>query len=172
MIIMTKKHKNGFTLVELLIVIGVIAVLASLAFVGLDLLARFQDSRNAQRWTDVNAILSAIKLHQVDNQGIYDSSISSLTDELYYQIGEDDEGNCADTCVSPGITMEAACVDLDSFISGDYLQEIPIDPSDTNASYNETRYYLIKHTSGAITVAACSEEQGSATAVPTISVTR
>lgn len=169
---MTKKLKKGFTLVELLIVIGVIAVLASLAFVALDPLARFQESRNAQRWTDVNAVLSAIKLHQVDNKGIYDSSIDALTDDLYYQIGEDDEGNCAETCESPAVNLQADCVDLDSFISGDYLQEIPIDPSVPGASYNETAYYLVKHSSGAITVGACFEEMGSASTLPEISVTR
>ena len=93
MFIKKRKNKIGFTLIELLIVIAVIAVLSSLVFVALNPLARFQDSRNAKRWSDVNAILSAIKLHQIDHGGLYDETISDLSPNLYYQIGEDDEGN-------------------------------------------------------------------------------
>ncbi|MCD4761647.1 type II secretion system GspH family protein, partial [bacterium] len=81
------KKQQGFTLIELLIVIGVIAILAALAFVALNPLARFQDARNAERWSDVNAILGAIKLDQVDNGGTYNDVIVALTSDLYYQIG-------------------------------------------------------------------------------------
>jgi len=164
--------KKGFTLIELLIVIAIIAALSALAFVALNPLARFQDSRNAQRWNDVKIIAEAIKLQQIDNQGVYDDEILGLTEELVYQIGEDDQGLCADTCLNPTVSLQADCVDLDTYLSADYLQSIPIDPNDSEASYNETRYYLIKNPNDTVTVGACSEELGSNETVPEIMVTR
>lgn len=167
-------HKaKGFTLVELLIVIGVIAVLAALAFVALNPLARFQDSRNAQRWTDVNAIIGAVKLHQVDNEGNYLSSISELSADTRYQIGTGETG-CADDCGNPTVVLDDACVDLSDLADNGYLPAVPIDPSyeNTDSTGAKTRYYLMVHTSGALEVGACSEEAGSAAATPQIVVQR
>ncbi len=172
MFIKKRKNKIGFTLIELLIVIAVIAVLSSLVFVALNPLARFQDSRNAKRWSDVNAILSAIKLHQIDHGGLYDETISDLSPNLYYQIGEDDEGNCADACTDSNVSLQDDCVDLDNFVSGEYLLDIPIDPNATGASYNETRYYIMKNENNIITVGACSVELGSASSIQNISVSK
>jgi len=158
----------GFTLIELLIVIAIIAALAALAFVALNPLARFQDSRNAQRWADVNALMSAIKLDQVDNGGTYLSDISSLTADLYYQIGGGE--NCNDTC-SP-LTLPSACVDLSGLVNEYYMSSVPIDPNASGANADETRYYICRHAGGAITVGSCSEELGSNSSAPDISVTR
>ena len=157
-------------MIELLIVIGVIAVLASLAFVALNPLARFQDSRNAQRWTDVNAVLSAIKLHQVDNDGTYLSDITDLTADLYYQIGAG--SSCNDTCSSPTVVLQSSCLDLSGLTDDGYLTSVPIDPNATGATEDETRYYIVKHSSGSITVGSCSEEKGSNSTTQAISVSR
>ncbi len=164
------KRESAFTLVELLIVIGVIAVLASLAFVALDPLARFQESRNAQRWTDVNAVLEAVKLDQVDNGGTYLEAISDLTADLYYLIGAGD--TCNVTCVNPTIVLQSDCVDLEGLLDENYLQEIPFDPFTTGADSDHSYYYLVRHSGGALTVGSCDEEQGSADAIPVISSTR
>ncbi len=61
--------KKGFTLIELLIVIAIIAVLAAVVFVALNPLQRFKETRNVQRWSDVDAIAGAIRLYQ--NAGSY-----------------------------------------------------------------------------------------------------
>ncbi len=169
---MTRSNKinKGFTLVELLIVIGVIAILAAFAFVALNPLARFQDARNAQRWTDVNAILAAIKLDQIDNGGTYMSDIIDLTDELYYQVGNGSA--CLDTCSNLTVILQDACIDLAELVDEGYLAGVPIDPSDTNAGTDETRYYISKHANGSLTVGSCSEELGSNSAIPDISITR
>ena len=56
-----KSAQRGFTLIELLIVIAIIAILAGVVFVSLDPLQRFLDARDAARWTDVTAVLSAVR---------------------------------------------------------------------------------------------------------------
>ncbi len=164
------RRKTGFTLVELLIVIGVIAILAALAFVALNPLARFQDSRNVQRWTDVNAILGALKLHQIDNDGIYMDAVNDLTADTYYQIGLGDD--CSYTCSNPSVILQSDCVDLEELLDNGYLSELPYDPSASGSDADHSYYYLVKMTSGALQIGSCSEEQGAASAIPQISVIR
>ncbi|MEA1963118.1 MAG: prepilin-type N-terminal cleavage/methylation domain-containing protein [Patescibacteria group bacterium] len=168
---MVKEKNKGFTLLELLIVIAVLAVLAGVLFVALDPAARLQDSRNAKRWTDVNAVLSAIKLDQVDNGGSYHANITAMTDNTYYQIGEAATG-CDDACANPSVALQAACVDLLDLIDEGYLADVPIDPNASGKSSNETGYYLYKYDSGQISVGSCHEELGSNSSVQAIEVSR
>ena len=160
--------ESGFTLIELLIVVGVIAILAALVFVALNPLGRFQDSRNAQRWSDVNAIASAIKINQIDNGGNYLSAFDDLSLDLYYQIGEG--SSCHITC--PGVILQPTCVDLSELIGDGYLPSIPFDPNASGADGDYTHYYLVESSNGTITVGSCDEEAGTGASTPVISVTR
>jgi prepilin-type N-terminal cleavage/methylation domain-containing protein len=170
--IFLKGKKSGFTLIELLIVIAVIAILTSIVFVALNPLGRFQDARNSTRWTDVNGILSAIKLYQVDNNGSYIQTINDMTPDLYYAIGTSDLPSCNDECLNPEIHLEATCVNLTQLSDRGYLPAIPFDPYDRNASTEESRYFIKKDALGRITIGACQEEAGSNNSAPTIEVTR
>lgn len=163
-------QKKGFTLIELLIVVAIIAILAALAFVALNPLERFQDAHNAQRWSDVNAVIQAIKLYQLDNNGAHLGDIDDLTAALYYQVGTGD--SCNDTCSNPTVVLQTDCVDLTGLVDAGYIPSVPIDPSDTNAGADETRYYIMKASTGVITIGACSEQQGSDSSVQAISVSR
>lgn len=167
---MKKKYKAGFTLVEILIVIAVMAILTTVVFVALNPLGRFQDARNSTRWSDVSAMLSALKLDQVDNGGAYITEVSDLTADLYYQIGAGE--SCAVTCSNPTVILQSACVDLSGLVDEGYLPEVPYDPFDSSASADHTYYYLKKDSNGAITVGACSEETGTGASTPQISVKR
>ncbi len=66
-----KRNNKGFTLVELLIVIGIIGFLAAAILVAVDPVKRIQDSRNSQRWSEVNSILNAVLKKQVDDRALY-----------------------------------------------------------------------------------------------------
>jgi prepilin-type N-terminal cleavage/methylation domain-containing protein len=164
-----KNNKKGFTLIELLIVIAVMAILTTVVFVALNPMARFQDARNNRRYTDVNAILSAIKLDQVDNGGEYLADVDELTADLSYLIGSGE--NC-NTITCPGITLQSACVNINDLADGGYLPSIPFDPNAEGASAEFSHYYLIKWSNGSITVGACAPEQGSGASTPAISVRR
>ena len=162
--------KNGFTLIELLIVIAILAVLAAFIFVALNPVARFQDSRNSRRWADVNAYIQAIKMYQVDNDGANFTNLDGLTDDLYYQIGAGD--SCSDTCLNSTVVLQDECIDFEDLVDGGYLPEVLVDPNATGASTDETRYFVMKSSLGYITVGACSEELGSNSSIPDISVQR
>lgn len=190
-----KNRKSaGFTLIELLIVIAVMAILTTVVFVALDPLARFQDARNNRRNTDVTAIISAIKLYQVDNQGSHYEDLGDAIVGYPYLIGaggneneycdsectipaSETEGNSydfADTLVASG---DSCHIDLEKYSLDGYLAEIPVDPNgdadnESAPNSNFTGYYLIKNTNGSITIGSCLEEKGSAAEIKEISTKR
>lgn len=170
MLVVNKNKYKGFTLIELLIVIAVMAILTTVVFVALNPLARFQDARNNRRWTDVNAILSGLKLDQVDNGGGYIDVVSDLSVGAYYQIGTG--SGCNVTCSNPAISLESTCVDITGIVTEGYLPSVPFDPFETSASLEHTYYYLLKNSNGSIEVGSCSEEAGSGASTPIISVKR
>lgn len=151
--------KKGFTLVELLIVIAIIAILAVVVFVALDPLSRFQDARDSQRWSDVTAILDAVKLDQVDNGGSYVAAVSGLTDNLYYAIGTC-SGSTTCTAVAESAT---ACADLTAMATEGYLPAVPMDPSNGTAA--NTDYYIQRTAGNVVTIGSCDPEGGSAISV-------
>ncbi len=150
-------HKKGFTLIELLIVIAIIAILAGVVFVSLDPLKRFQDARDAARWTDVTAILSAIKVDQVDNGGSYLANVTGLTAGTNYMIGTAVSGCNAAACTQ--VTTSANCVDLAVLSTEGYLGNVPVSPNGDGAWTNAlTGYYMSRNANGSITVGACDAE--------------
>lgn len=153
---------RGFTLIELLIVIAIIAIIAATVFVALDPLTRFKDARDSSRWSDISAILSAIKVDQVDNKGSYLSTIGAMSDGSVYMItdgvvssGCADQNNYCDTDVSGG----SYCVNLAPLVTEGYLGDVPISPNgDGSWSASITGYTIQKSSAGIITVRACESE--------------
>lgn len=143
--------KAGFTLVELIIVIAIIAILAGAIFVAIDPARRLHETRNARRASDISTILDAIKKYQADNDGDHYSAIADLVDGDYYIIGTAGSG-CDDECANQ--TADDACVDL-SGMGASYLAVVPKDPqTGTDAKTG----YMIEKNGGALTVHVCLPE--------------
>ena len=68
-----KRTYRAFTLIELLIVITIIAILASIVFMAIDPLARLQAARDSVRLTEAGEIKKALDLYLLDN-GHYPSA--------------------------------------------------------------------------------------------------
>jgi len=160
------KAQKGFTLIELLIVIAIIAIIAAVVFVALDPLTRFRDARDSSRWSDISAILSAIKVDQVDNGGSYITAITNMTDGEGYMIvdGAMDVG-CDDNTCDATISGDTHCVDLSGLITEGYLGDVPISPAGSTTwddgsldGEEGTGYVLTKESTGIITVQACESE--------------
>jgi prepilin-type N-terminal cleavage/methylation domain-containing protein len=144
------KNRRGFTLIELLVVIAIIVTLAVLVSVAIDPVRRFQESRNARRWSDVNSINTAIHTYILDNGGALPSGMAA--DDNTYQLG---------TCTADGNAIcsgaEAACLDLTTSLAN-YLKSIPLDP--LNGSTTSTGYSVVVDANNITTVKACSAERG------------
>ena len=109
---------------------------------------QFASARNAQRWSDINAILNANWQYAVDNNGTLPAAITGTATEIC-QTG----GTCTGL-IDLGVLTTAAT----------YLPAIPADP--TGSSANGVGYE-ISITDGRVTVGAPDAELG-----VTISVTR
>lgn len=160
---------KGFTMVELIIVIAIIAVLAAGIFVAIDPARRLHEARNSRRQTDVVSILDTIVKIQADNNGTHYATVAAATAGSFYVIGTSTTG-CNTTCTAK--TTQAACLDL-SAVPTNYLASIPFDPSTGTAA--NTDYYISKSATGTVTVGACDAEgagAGGGGAVPTIEVSR
>jgi len=119
-----KKHPitPGFTLIEILVVIGMLGILASAVLVAVNPLKQFAQARNAKRVSDVNAILNAISDRIADNGGVYDNSAVTGT-------------NCGPDILQIPHTMtmsntgETDNVDVRPCLVPNYIPEMPVDPS-------------------------------------------
>jgi type IV pilus assembly protein PilA len=82
---LNKISKNkGFTLIEILVVIGIIAILATIVIIAINPARQFAQSRNTQRTANITAILNAIGQNIADNKGIFTcgESIPDTTDSI------------------------------------------------------------------------------------------
>src|SRR3990167_10607334 len=66
-----KKLKRGFTLIEVLIVIGILAILAGIALVAINPARQFSQARDSKRLSHVNTILNAIVQNIAENRGTF-----------------------------------------------------------------------------------------------------
>jgi prepilin-type N-terminal cleavage/methylation domain-containing protein len=149
--------EKGFTLIELLIVIVVIAILAAAVYVALDPQKRFKDSRDTRRVSDINNLLTAVKVNQVDNKGAYIAAITALTADTNYMIGTATTG-CNATC-NTAITATGNCVDLSGLVTAGYIGSVPISPNGTGTwTALLTGYSFRRGANGIVTIAACEAE--------------
>lgn len=159
---MPKTRASGFTLVELLIVIAVTTILASVVFVAVDPAARFANARDDQRKADVASVLSALVAYQTDNDSALPAAADALADDAPTMIGTATSG-CDASC--DAVATSAACVDLTTLADEGYFGSVPVDS--TNGTAMQTLYYLTKNANGTLTVGACAPESSTE-----ISVTR
>lgn len=146
-----KKTQRGFTLIEILVVIGIIAILAAVVLIAINPARQFSQANNSQRTSNVNAILNAVGQYMADSKGALPGGITSTAAEV-------------------GETLCTALVPA-------YLPALPADPSNSVASYTDCTDvdagdidYTIVVTSGRVTVTATETEIPPAAA--DISVTR
>lgn len=144
------KRKLAFTLVELLVVIGIIAALTAVVFVSVDPAKRFREARNARRLTDTRTILEAIQQFVVDSNGSLPAGIGST----YSQIGTCALGGGTTFCTGIGAT--APCVNIGATLaSNKYLKSNPQDPQGNSIT---TGYAVVKDANNVFTVFACLAE--------------
>lgn len=147
---MRKSHKlPGFTLIEILVVVALIAILAAITIIAINPAKNFADTRNAQRSSDVTQILNAVTQY-TSEQGHQLSDLGTIP---------------ACTATPAAIGTGVGNVNLTTDLVDDYLVAIPTDPSTGSAA--DTGYTICQTAGGRIQVTAPDAENGK-----TISVQR
>ena len=163
------KSEKGFTLIEILVVIGIIAVLALIVLVAINPARQFALSRNTQRTSNVEAILNAIGQNIVDNKGVLTCGGTAMT------IGSTDTLICS----SGAAGCSGTTVDLGTCLTPTYIPSLPSDPKGgnfqwTGATNYNTGYTVSVDSTGRVTVKApeASTETSLGATPPTIQITR
>ncbi|TSD00693.1 MAG: Uncharacterized protein Greene101449_67 [Candidatus Peregrinibacteria bacterium Greene1014_49] len=105
------RSRSAFTLIELLLVIGIISVLLVLTLQAVNPTRQLGATRNAQRSSDIQAILNAVHQYGVDHRGNLPSSIPTSTPLSICQTN-------AASCIN-GVNLNV--------LSGAYVVAIPLD---------------------------------------------
>lgn len=152
-----KKFK-GFTLIELIIVIAVIALLAAATFVAINPAKRVGDANNARRWSDITAIADAYSAYLADNGGTHPTTTPTPTAGVTYSIATTTGGTAFATCAAKtgNPTTTTALVDLSALVTGGYMGQIPLDPNFTySTDARNTGYYFYRESTGKMIVGSC-----------------
>src|SRR3972149_6754342 len=122
-----KKKTPGFTLIEILVVVALIAILAAVTIIAINPAKNFADTRNATRSSDVTAILNAVTQY-TSEQGNALADFGTINP-------------CTGTATLIGTTAgqpAGTYVNLATLLVDEFIVAIPVDPSggtDANTGY-------------------------------------
>jgi len=138
--------KKGFTLIEILVVIGIIGILATVVLVAVNPSRQFKQARDSQRVANINTILNALGQNMADHEGnlFCDGAIRTLEASGYT------------------IRSGPGSFDIADCLAPDYIPKLPYDPNKEGAHYEneddyDTGYMLRVGEDGRLTVVARSE---------------
>ncbi|MCC7290303.1 type II secretion system protein [bacterium] len=130
---------QGFTLIEILVVVALIAILATVTIVAINPNKNFADTRNAERASEVSAILSAVSQYVAGN-----NTVASL-------------GTIA-ACTATPTSIGTAGLNLGTTLVPDYIPAIPADP--TGGTDAVTGYTICTTATNRVQVNAPNAENG------------
>ncbi len=137
-------QKRGFTLIEILVVIGILAILLGAAIVALNPGRQFAQARDSQRWSHVDAILNAVYFNMAENDGVWTCAAGGLPTTTATELASSGGYDICD-CLVPI-----------------HLASMPVDPTDgsyTDCATYAADYTIIQNpTTSRVTVAAPAAE--------------
>lgn len=139
---MGKKYK-GFSLIEILVVVALIVILATITIVAINPAKNFRDTRNAQRSADIMQILNAVTQY-TSEQGHFLSDLGTI-----------------ETCPTPTTIVDGVAdtgeVNLANVLVDDYIVAIPEDPNADPDDPTAPVYTICQTPHGRVEVSATKE---------------
>lgn len=139
-------QKAGFTLVELLVAIGIFGVLVAITIVAINPGRQFSRANNTKRQSDVTALLDALGQYSAENSGRLPATITTTNK-----------------------TVSNTGADICGLLVPNYLSALPVDPGSNNgtaisscAGAYTTNYEVALDASGRLMVTAPATELGGA----------
>ncbi len=159
----------GFTLLELLIVIGILAVLASVTFIAINPAEQLKKTRDSNRLSDLATLNSALSIYLTDTGGSTSIGTTTLT---YLSLSDPAATTSAGSdcsglgfpagyfhCAGPDYLQKTngtgwIPVNFTQISIGNPLQKLPVDPTN---SYSSNLYYSYFPGSGTFKLVAKPE---------------
>ncbi|HUD06761.1 MAG TPA: type II secretion system protein [Candidatus Saccharimonadales bacterium] len=135
------KGQGGFTLIEMLLVVAIIAILAGVVILAINPGKQLGDSRNAVRQSNIDQILNAVYEYSIDNNGNLPASITTTPTDI-----------CA-----TGANVCSGKVDLSVLTNNEtYMVKLPEDPQ--TGTDTDTHYQIYEDANNRVTVTAPDAE--------------
>lgn len=136
---MKQRSHAGFTLIELIVVMGIIAVLAAIVIIAVNPARQLAQARNSTRSSDVSTIHKAINQYRTANAGALPPGLTTTPKAI---------------CKGPS-GCAADAIDF-SVLVPTYITDVPRDP--VGGTYADTGYSALVSTEGRIMVSASNAE--------------
>ncbi len=152
-----KIYKNkGFTLIEILVVIGIIAVLAAVVLVAVNPSRQFKLARDLQRSTNLDAILNAIHQNMSEHRGIFVCGGTTRDIPLVFTRIKSQATSTGGGSGSSNLGDIASC------LVPNYIVSLPFDPSLSGAHYAsstdyDTGYDFMQNSDGRLVASSTGE---------------
>lgn len=144
--------QSGFTLIEILVVIGLVAILAAIVIIAINPARQFAQGRDTQRNSNLNAILNAVGQRIADNKGIFEGTVAG---NAAYKCGPIPTSGPMNIKTTIAADTSTETGDLGCLVPT-YITAIPLDPTATGT---DTKYTIEKDAStGRVTVKTTVDE--------------
>lgn len=148
----TQKSARGFTLIEILVVIGLIAILAAIVLIAINPAKQFAQARNTQRVSNVNAILNAIGQRIADNKGAFEGTFDT------YNCDQIPVGSTTVSTANGSAALGNSSGNLGCLVPT-YISALPTEPNTGGAQYQV-------ETLGNGRIQVCAPEAANETVIP------